>query len=671
MKETIFSYNRIGKIVELHRINLLMKKQFTISFLCFILIFLGHLNNTSLLAQTTTDAGAESSKSDAKDNFSYGDWKAAMKEYEDLMVAEPDNPKYNYRAGICYLQTYINKKKAIEYLEKAVEVGSTEKDVRFMLAKAYHLTNQFDKAIAKYKLAIEHSNDEYLSERAKLYMEMCETAKKLIKNPIQNIEIKNLGEDINSPEPDFVPYVQQDQEELYFTSKRNKGNQGYLAWDGLYTEDIFVCKDKNGEWSKARSIGGAVGTSHDDEIVGLTPAGDMMFIDFFDFETEDEILASEKVGKQFKQPFHLNENINRKGSKQISACIDPVTKNLYFASDMEGGKGGLDIYTAKMLPTGQWGIPEPVEELNTPWDEAFPHVTADGSKMYFASEGHGSMGGFDVFRCVKDPLSGKFVHIENIGYPLNTSDNNFHISYDKTGRNAYFSMYREEDSFGDLDIYEVTFLDIEPRITIVTGSLYEEIPIDYNEYEDFLFLEKNGETKKFTTDYVPDTLSQWKVVNRNRVPKKPGFKYSAILSFEKNGEIKKFSADNLPDDIDSYTFKDVEVKIFPDKNAKPPPKDGPKIHKKTITTANIKVYPKGSDVLYGEYASNPKNGRFVMALPEGEYHVVIESDHHKKADIPFRVMGKSSYSQMIKQGFKLEPLKEKKAIYYKDLLKKK
>ncbi len=617
------------------------------------------------ISQTTTQP--ETDAAEAKDDFVYGDWIGAIKEYEALVKVEPNNPLYNYRLGISYLQTYIDYSKAIKHLDAAIKNGSNEKDAHFMLAKAYHLDEKFDKAIVEYKKADEGSSEADLKARAKLYIQMCETAKKMVKYPVKNIRFVNLGEDINSDAPDFTPYMSENQSELYFTSKRSKNNQGYLAWDGLYTEDIYIVKDKNGEWSKARSLGGAVGTSHDDEVTGLSVDASTIFIDFFDFETEDEVLAAEKKGKQFSKPYHLNENINVSGAKQVSACIDPKTNMLYFASNKEGGKGGYDIYSSKQLPTGEWGIPIAVEELNTKWDDAFPHMLSDGKTMYFASEGHGSMGGYDVFTCIKNEETGKFESIKNVGYPLNTADNNYHIAFDKTGRYGYLSTHIKEDSFGDLDIYEVVFEDVEDRISTFVGSMYENIPIDYKEYEKFIILQKGDLKKRFTYDYLPDTVSEWKVIEQIKKEKRPGFKYNAILTFEKDGELKRFSAKKVPPNINEYVFKDIEIKIMPDKNSKTKPAKGPEFYKSKITDASILVYNKEGNKKLGEFVANSKNQRFVIALPVGEYKIEIESEGYKPYSSTFKVPGKSSFKPLSKKSFELTPNKPKEPVSYRDL----
>lgn len=114
--------------------------------------------------------------------------------------------------------------------------------------------------------------------------------------------------------------------------------------------------------------------------------------------------------------------------------------------------------------------------MNTPFDDAYPHILQNGETLYFSSEGHESMGGYDIFKCQLDTVSKKWINIQNIGYPLNTPENDYNISFDQTGRHGYISTFRKEDSMGDVDIYEVTFLDVEPRISTIVVE-FQFIPL--------------------------------------------------------------------------------------------------------------------------------------------------------------------------------------------------
>ena len=141
--------------------------------------------------------------------------------------------------------------------------------------------------------------------------------------------------------------------------------------------------------------------------------------------------------------------------------MSPDGTIIFFASNRSGGYGGYDIWMIRQLPNGKWGVPYNLgPEINTPKDEDFPSLSADGLTLYFSSNGHAGMGGYDLFQSTWDPESGIFTMPKNMGYPLNTPFDERTISYTADGKHAYISALRK-DGLGDLDIYRVTFEDVE------------------------------------------------------------------------------------------------------------------------------------------------------------------------------------------------------------------
>lgn len=615
----------------------------------------------SILLLSQAKPTSDPSKATAKDNFVFGAWRLAQQEYLALLKTDSTNAQYNYRTGICYLQLFEDRKKAVFYLEKAIKYKTGEKDAPFMLAKAYHLDYQFDHAIQKYNEAIASSTDQGLIERAKLYIEMCHTAKKMLENPRKNIEIKNAGPSINSVDPDYLPYIQEDHAVIYFTTRRSKGNPGYLSWDGLYTSDIFLATDKDGEWTKSRAIGGSVGTSNDEEIVGLSPDGEVMFINFFDFKTKEDVQITEKINKQFKKPESIADPVSLSNSVEISGCLTPDKQGLYFSSNRAGGKGGLDIYYSKKLPTGQWSAPVNVEELNSPYDDSYPHMVSSGQTMYFSSEGHGSMGGYDIFYCQWDTSEKKWTDIKNIGFPINTPENDYNISIDNTGRSGYISTFRKEDSMGDLDIYEVTFLDVDPRVSTVVAKLFYQAPIDYQNYQTFITCEKEGIKKKFIPEYMPDT-SVWKVIERKTETVKPGSEYKTFITLEKSGVSKVYPLEKLPTDHKTYKFINIESKTVPIKDFKLALL--PTQTKVYLDQGSIDLLDLKSNQKIAEFVVSSKNQRIIMALSEGKNKITIKAEGFKPLATEMSVPGKSSYEFKVDREFELIPEKKIPAVHY-------
>jgi hypothetical protein len=180
--------------------------------------------------------------------------------------------------------------------------------------------------------------------------------------------------------------------------------------------------------------------------------------------------------------------VNKKTSEP-GASLTNDGNLLYFCSDREGGLGGFDIYLVRRLPNGEWAYPENLgPEINTSGDEKFPMIRGNGNEIYFSSDGHLGLGGLDLFKSIK--VEGKWSKPANIGYPINTVNDDPSICFAKNPRYAYISTKRD-DSFGDLDIYRVVFEDEKEELTLISGSLMrtdsslikEEIIIEILDFE--------------------------------------------------------------------------------------------------------------------------------------------------------------------------------------------
>ena len=106
--------------------------------------------------------------------------------------------------------------------------------------------------------------------------------------------------------------------------------------------------------------------------------------------------------------------------------------------------------------------------VNTKDDEDFPNITSDNKTLYFSSKGHTSMGGYDIFKALWNPIKRNWGDVNNIGYPLNTPEDNTNYRSSKDGRTGYISALRAK-GFGDLDVYSVTFNEVDPKYTVLKG----------------------------------------------------------------------------------------------------------------------------------------------------------------------------------------------------------
>ena len=410
-------------------------------------------------------------KRSALDHYYNGNFRSALDEFLILLAKDPENVDFSFYVGTCYLESYIDKSKAIVYLEYAVQQDKFPKEAIYQLGRAYMFELRFDEAITtfnKYKDILRGDNDHIISGGRMI--EQCFNAKQLIKYPI-DATFENLGSSVNSAYPDFNPFIPEDESFLIFTSKRPDCLGLQIDLDGFKTPDIFRARESGGEFRQARNIGSAVNTEWYEEVVGISADGQELLVYIDNFDGYDDIYVSPRKGRFFDDYLDLGRNIN---SDEVETTAGLSTDgNLIFFSREEGnGATGTDLYMSRRLPNGNWGIAQKLPDvINTPYNEAFPHLMADQKTFYFSSEGHASMGGFDIFITEWDEITNTWSVPKNAGYPINTVDDDFNVSLSTTGRYGYVSQYRQDEGFGERDIYRITFNEVDPIRTIVRGSI--------------------------------------------------------------------------------------------------------------------------------------------------------------------------------------------------------
>lgn len=402
---------------------------------------------------------------EAENDYRAGNYLDAMKAYKKLLEQEPGNVDYHYKTGLCYLKTNIDKSLSVTYFEWVTKQPKFDNEVWYSLGQAYHYAYRFEDAIQafnRYKLNAGNSN----RAKADKQIAECKTAEELISHPV-NVSINSVSTNINSAYPDYYPLVSADESVLIFTTRRPDINAMHVEMDGYYSSDIFISQAVNGEWGKAKSIGELVNTRRDEEAVGINPSAGTLIIYIDNIKHEGTILYSEKKRNTYSKPVNFPDNINN--GFQSSGDISADGNTLFFASERAGGYGGTDIYLVKKLPDGKWGVPQNAgSNINTPYNEDFPWFDSDSNALYFSSEGHNTMGDYDLFESVwLNTSANNWSEARNLGFPINTPDDDRSISFTKDHHAAYISGVRPGGK-GDIDIYRVVFNDV-PRLTIITG----------------------------------------------------------------------------------------------------------------------------------------------------------------------------------------------------------
>lgn len=439
-------------------------------------------------SQTNVDFSKNNFKSDPKGlkeaikNIQIGDanyfkmfYSKALESYQAANKFNPNNAELNAKIGHCLMRT-SERDEALTLLQKAYKLDSKmDGYFVFLLGNAFHLNNQFDEALKYYRIAKTNGTkiEPSLSMMVDKKVAECNAGKKIIKLPI-NVKIEGLDAAINTENEEYVPVITADETEIFFTSRRPSTVGGGTDPNiGDFYEDIYYSKKENGNWTNAVNLGSPVNSEFHDATVGLSLDGQKLFLYRDNKKGDGNILVSEKKGEKWSAPIELPEPINSK-YQETSACYSFDGNTIYFVSDRPDGRGGKDIYKATKDGNGVWGKEENLGmTINTADDEDAVFLHPDGKTLYFSSKGHGSMGGYDIYTSVFE--KGKWSKPQNIGFPINTSDDDVCFVLTASGDYGYYTSIKAEGK-GKRDIYKVTFLDElnKPKLTLLKGTITDK-----------------------------------------------------------------------------------------------------------------------------------------------------------------------------------------------------
>ncbi len=385
--------------------------------------------------------------------------------YELYMKAykfNPNNAMINFKIGMCLMKGVgMDRRSSILYFERSYELDPNYnlKDIHYFLGRAYHYHGDWEKAIEQYKLHLKRG-DASIAPIINKHIEECKRGIEFSKKPVR-VFVDNISPLINTKDPEYGPVITADESTLFFTSRRADTQGGDKDVDGQYFEDVYISEKKDGEWTSPRNVGKPINSDRHDATIGLSPDGTRLFV----FE-EGDIYECDYQNGIWSKPQKLNKNINTK-HKESSASITSDGKRLYFVSAKpEGSFGGSDIYYSDLDAKGEWGPPVNIGPvINTEFDEEGCFIHPDGKTLYFSSKGHDNIGGFDIF--VSKFENGKWTKPVNLGIPINSPDDDVFLVVSANGRRAYYASI-QSDTRGLEDIYVVTFLGDEKPLALNT-----------------------------------------------------------------------------------------------------------------------------------------------------------------------------------------------------------
>ena len=403
---------------------------------------------------------------DADYMYETGFYQEALNRYKNLLTLDPGNSNILFHCGACCLQIPGNEHQAIAYLEESVKgVSQSYKDhshsesgapvlALFMLGRAYHLDNQFDKARRAYDLYLEIGIDQdpLQVDFARLQIEACTRAEMAVeKSP--SFGYRSVLEYFDDDLPSCSnPVISGD------------GNTLIFLVDYPADKKIMMTVRDGESWSRPRVINGEIGMVGETYPTSLSFDGKALYM-VHHFYSHSDIFVSRFEGGRWSEAEALDHNINGRTSED-HASISLDGETLYFTSDARGGSGSFDIYVSRMDDKGKWGPPAnlgPV--INTPYEEHTPFISANDSVLFFSSQGHASIGGIDVFYSQMNP-DGTWGEPRNMGSPVNTTGDDYFYNPGWNELDGYYAVRREDDPTSNT--IRMVF-EVEPE-EMATGS---------------------------------------------------------------------------------------------------------------------------------------------------------------------------------------------------------
>ncbi len=401
-------------------------------------------------ATAQSDVEKKNIFAEAESSFLFDEYELANPLY--LLLESPDNFNIQYKIGTCYLNIPGEKAKAIPYLESAVKHSAYEAkinsfrekraplDAYFFLAKAYMINNELDKALTtfnKFKTLASETEQRGGMKNLTYIDQQIQASNNAIsyqESPFR-ISKRRLGPGFNQGSVNENPAVSFDGNTIVYTERRGILNA------------LMFSKKTGGKWQTPVEITSQLKAGDDCSSCSLNSDGTILYL----YKTDNfdgNIYSSEYVDGSWTPIRKLNRNINTK-YYESHASVSADGKKLYFTSNRNGGQGGLDIYLSEKDATGDWGPAINLgTSVNTIYNEDTPFITINDSLLYFSSEGHKGMGGFDIYRSRGNGVVWK--SLENLGFPVNSTDDDRFFQPFNNDENGFYSVttgYKKKEIF--------------------------------------------------------------------------------------------------------------------------------------------------------------------------------------------------------------------------------
>jgi hypothetical protein len=439
----------------------------------------------------------------AEELFYNGNYLNALDIYRELEVKYTDADILKFRIGVCLLHKTDEVEESVTYLLAVKQSNPKALDIDYYIACAYHLTREYEMAIQSIDACVNNKRTspetKTKAERLRRY---CENAILLEKDPV-NVKISNIGSPVNTENSEYVPVLTSDDSTMFYTYVGVNSIGGLQAYPGqpdsggIYFEDIYYTHRVKNDWSEPQPLDNHINTVGHDAAVGLSNDGQVLIV-YKDETGGGDLYLSHLLGDEWSDPQRIEGEVNT-SAWEGHATFSADMQTMYFASERPGGYGGRDIWMATLTPEGVWGnVRNMGPKVNTEENEDSPYLHPNGLILMFNSEGHNSMGGYDIFQTELTPKDSNWSepgYAVNMGYPINTPGDDKYFVLGTDGKHGYYSS-GVAGGYGHQDIYLITGdLRVKnPYLCQVTGTVtLDELPIG----ADLVVKDEEGKLKNF------------------------------------------------------------------------------------------------------------------------------------------------------------------------------
>lgn len=565
-------------------------------------------------------AGEKQKLNAANKYFSDQEFLFAGSIYDSLYKKHNTNIYLGYLLGSC--NTYDSRYQANSELliQAAQPIKSKLPDYDYYLGCSYLVNNKFKEAIVQFEKYKQNALNKAIKEEVDYKLTICKNAIAM-ENKAAVVKITNIGAPVNTTGSEYTPVFPSNENFMIFTYRGEKSMGGKQSIpnridekNGIYFEDVMISyKNEKGKWTEPKPVS-SINTNGHDATVYISHDGQKLFIYRNVGMTSGDIYMSVLDGMNWSVP----EKVRGINSSfwDGSVCLSPDEKTIYFSSERPGGLGGRDIYYAQLMPDGTWGnIKNAGPTINTKFDEDAPFIHSDGKVLFFASTGHNTIGGYDIFR--SDWKEGKWTTPYNVGKPINTTqDDKFYIVSSDGDRGYYSSDKRTGHGQQDIYIVEPGLFGRPTALVMVSGNVtYDNAPVKAE-----INVRSKLNQKDFSGLFYSNSITGSYLVN---LPS--GNEYEIVYKYQNTVLTKDISTAR----IDSFAKIEINAELFSEEYIK--------LNESPIDSTAFKADIFASGLTYNEFLEkfgNTITDSLFFTVQIGAYKIQENFNYSKLIGLP-------------------------------------